>query len=370
MSRRSERAAQDAAKQANEAAKTVAPEVSEAARTLAQSKSEPEGESKQVRTVKAHMPHDDAHEEIERDRLKRMGLNEDGSPVEQEEPAAPVAQEVATPEPVPTEPVAAEAPKPETVKVKVDGEEFEVSKEEIDEAGGVRAYQTQRAAENRLKKANDAVAQARKIQDELAQFAVSQMKAQQPQQPQVTDEQFIAQKLDAIRYGTPDEGASALREILTRTQQKAPDPQLITAQAVAQMSRKLAVDRFKEEFADIATNPDLLQFAAMMEHQALSRVDQNALLTIDWNDHYKGIGNKIRSIVGKPSQPTTATPTQGNPSQQSAKEERKASITVLPTAAARAEVKVEKELTPEEARKQAIADMQNLGRKLRGESTG
>jgi hypothetical protein len=361
MSRRTERMAQDAAQQASEAARVL----QQRGQEVKQEQVEPEGEKKQIVPVTPrNEAHTKAHEEIEQRYLQTLGVNEDGSPIEKVE-----TEETTEAEPSLT-PVAVEPPiavEPKKIRVKVDGEEYDELESVVEDHGGLKAYQITKASENRLKKANEALTEIRKRQDELAQFAMKQFE-QMPQQTQITNDQLIAQKLDAIRYGTPEEGAAALNEILQKTQQKF-DPNLMTAQAVAQMTRKLAVDKFREEFSDIVTNPDLLQFAVTLEHKELQAVQPQAMFNMDWTDHYRKIGNKIRSIVGKPNQPAQAALTQGTTSQSSEKEVRKASITVLPTAAsARATTPVEKELTPEEARKKAIAEMQGLNRKLKGET--
>src|SRR5690606_21921493 len=121
-----------------------------------------------------------AFEEIEARDLKTKGIP--GLEPEQEKPAEAPAE---TPAEAATEPQAAseaEAPAdtpdaapavpeaPKTVRVKVDGEEYDAPDEEVEAAGGVKAYQIQKAAENRLNKANATLSEARKVQAAIAQW--------------------------------------------------------------------------------------------------------------------------------------------------------------------------------------------------------
>jgi hypothetical protein len=242
----------------------------------------------------------------------------------------------------------------------VDGEEFDAPAAEVEEAGGVRAYQIQRASENRLKRASEALAEAKRVQASIAQWAVQH---QQPQKPQETDEQFIASKIDIIRFGTPEEAAKAQLEIAQRLN-KPVDQNAIIDRAADKIRHDQAVAEFDREFVDISSNPLLLKLAVAMRSERIAQVNG----PIDWNSFYRTIGNEIRGVAGKPSQAPAAPATSGNPSQSpSEKEARKASIVNLPTAAARASLpEAEKQLSPEEARKEAILQM----KKARGQQTG
>jgi hypothetical protein len=339
-------------------ASQVAAQASEAARVLQARGQEVKQEVKQEVTPEVEAPvrstpepRNDRRKSFEDEIEAREAQQREAEAPEVTEPAAPQG-DPAEVETSPTEPtVAAEAPEApqtpvvETVRVKVDGEEFDVAKADIDEAGSIRAYQKEKAADNRLKKSNQELAEIKKTQAAILEWATKQA---QPQTPQVTNDQFIAQKLEAIRYGTPEEGAAALTEILQKTQQKF-DPNVMTAQAVAQMSRKMAVDKFKDEFADVVANPLLAKLAVTLEQERITQNPQAQTPYFDWSDFYRKIGNEIRSVVPRQSQPQATGTTTGTPSPQSEKEARKASIVTLPTAAARAESpKEEKPETREE----------------------
>lgn len=216
-----------------------------------------------------------------------------------------------------------------TVRVKVDGEEFDVPQEDVDAAGGVRAYQIQRAAENRLKKTNEVLAEIRKAQAEFFEL----QKQAKPKEPEVTDDQFIAERVDKIRFGTPEESAQALKEIIARSN-KPVDPNKIIEQATGKIWHDQAVRQFDQEFQDLVTNPDLLDLIVVKRNKKLAQLKG---APADWTKFYRDIGNEVRSIVAKPTSQATQSTTSGTPSQQSTREERKAAAAVtVPASAARA----------------------------------
>jgi hypothetical protein len=314
---------------------------------------------------------ENAMDEIIARDLREKGL--DSTPAPEPEPQAPEPTPP-TPEDIlkantPSEvaPAAPEQdPAVETVRAKVDGEEFDVPKAEIDAAGGIHAYQRDKAAENRLKKANEALAQTRQMQAQIAQWVQSQGQAAQPAAPQLSDAQFLQSKVDIIRFGTPEESAVALQEVMARNNPRI-DPNQITQMAVQQINKNSALDNFKKEFQDIVANPMLLRLAVSLEGERATSAGQNT----DWNTLYRQIGNEVRSVVaGRPSQSTATTaqqiaaPSSDSPSQQPTdKEARKASIVNLPTAAARAAL-------PQESKPESREDILNQMRKTRGIPTG
>lgn len=313
------------------------------------------------------------NEIISRD-LRDKGLDDTPAPTSEPtapEPVPPTPEEILkanTPSEQQLEQQAPVAPVAEAVKmtkVKVDGEEFEVPEAEIESAGGLHAYQKDRAAENRLKKANEALAQTRQAQAQIAAWVQAQTQSLQPKAPQMTDDQFLQSKVDVIRFGTPEESAAALREVLAMN--KPVDPMQITQMAVNQINQNTAVDNFKKEFQDIVTNPMLLRLAVSLENERKT----SAGAQTDWMTFYRQIGNEVRSVVaGRPSQSTASTPVTAvapsadTPSQaQTDKEARKASIVNLPTAAARAAL-------PQESKPESREDILNQMRKTRGIPTG
>ena len=291
-------------------------------------------------------------------------------------PGAAKAEETSVVEKPAVEPVAAAEPAVEAapevvtvemVTVKVDGEERQVPKSDVDAEGGVKAYQINRASENRLRQSQEALAETRRVQAELAAWAEKQA----PKQPQVSDDQFIASKVDAIRYGSAEESAAALREVMARVSPRQ-DDQAIVFQATVNMKRDMALAQYSKDFQDVTSNPvlklaaDAIERNELMKHVKNGAPDWKALGEIDWQKFYGTIGTQVRNAMGtRPNQPaqSAVVTTSGTTSQLSEKEARKASIVEPPkAAAARAASKEEPTLTPEEARQASLREM----RKSRG----
>jgi len=361
MSRRTERAASQAAVDASEAARTLAARSHEARAEKTEPQAEQETERGKISTPQDKMEKllaNRTHNKVMDSIIERREpeAKEEPKAEPQAKPEAPAVSE-AQPEAQP------EAPK--TVRVKVDGEEFDAPQDEVDAAGGVKAFQIMKAAEKRLEMANKTLAEAKKYQVDLGQLAQALRQPQEPAKPKESDAEFIASRMDIIRFGTPQEAAQAQLEINQRLAPKV-DPDALTMRAVAVMEHQNAVRQFDKEFQDVVTNPLLLKLVVALREEGIRKHQiENPNKPIDWNSFYSTIGNQVRSLApGRHHQPASTTPqTQGTTSQPSDKEARKASIVNLPTTAARAEgPKEEKPLTPEEERKQAIAELRNQRR--------
>jgi hypothetical protein len=381
MSRRSDAAAVAAANAASEAARTLqarSQEVRQENRPeqlgdpvqaptkkvepRVEVKKEESHEPRNVEKMLSNRPHTQAMEEI----LKKREEQEGNPPVEE---AAPVEEKAALIEAKKEEikPDAVEQPKldaPAKIKLKVDGEEHDVDPAEVEEAGGEKGWRIAKAQENRLKKINEAAAESRAREERMLKLAetITQQNAPKPQ-PQATEQQFIAERLQKIRFGTDEEGAQALIEAARRLSAPAVDSGVLVQRTTANMKYEMAEDQFKKEFQDIASNPMLVKFAKQLEGEKLAPFmtkagpDWGKLSTLDWGLLKRTIGNEVRSAFGRQSQPATTTDKPAGSSPTAAKEERKASIVNLPTAAARADLpKEEKEPTPDEARKLWLAE--------------
>jgi hypothetical protein len=358
MSRRTSAAAEAASTQASEAARVLQQRSQESrneakSEPVAQERTEPMIPEGRLEKLRNNNPRDRVMDEIVASRGPKEPEATAAAEKSKEEPKAEAqavekpATEQAQPETVP-----AEAPK--TVKVKVDGEEFDAPAEDVEAAGGVRSYQMQRASENRLKKSNEALAEARRAQSEITQLAtamIAQRGSQQPAKAQESDQQFIASKMDIIRFGTPEESAAAWLEIQQRAQPKAVDQYSIVQQATSQIRHDDATRAFDRDFPDVATNPIRLKAVLALRQERLEKHKiERPNQPIDWDSFYRTIGNEVRSAFGGSSQ-AAATPaaTSGNSSPASEKEARKASIVNLPAAAAKAEApKEDKPETREE----------------------
>ena len=374
------------------AAESAAAEASQAARVLQQRAQE----SRSARQETLHLPtkaeaspepspepSDDGESrkdqppprQIKRGDPVRDGIMEDirrarGEPQEDEHPAEPAAPEpVAAPQQtVATEPAvepaapAQEAPK--LVKVKVDGVESEVPEADVEAAGGLKSYQLQKAGENRLAKVNEALEQTRQTQAAILRMAQQQ---QQPAAPQQTPDEFLRAKMDAIRFGTPEEGAAAFQEAIARLNPRIDQNQII-AQATLSMKRDMAVQAYQREFQDVLANPMFKKLSDILEREALSAYVQNGqadwgrLGQLDWGNFYTTIGTQIRGAVPRQSQPPAPTQqTAGHTSPvPSDKEARKASIVEPPKAAAA------RATLPEEPKPETREESLNAMRRSRG----
>jgi len=161
--------------------------------------------------------------------------------------------------------------------VKVDGETFHVSKKEVEEAGGISAYQKEKAASNRLREAAMAKQQ---LQQEREQFerekaayqAPAPESENKPSDDTDADEDQAQILADKLYSGDEDQAREAIKTILegrnkiaTQADNDKMTPEQIVAQATAQaewnLERKLANDDFAAEYSDINAKPMLRKLA-------------------------------------------------------------------------------------------------------------
>jgi hypothetical protein len=363
MSRRTERAATEAANAASEAARTLAQRSHEARQERAEPPAAPPPPPEAPQAEKAEKPEKKVdgnriHElkqanprnKLVEELIEKRGMKAD-EPAEAPKPEVTADAPKTEQAPDPAAAPAAEATAPAKVKQVVNGEEFEVEPTELEAAGGERAWRMNKAAELQLDKAKKVLEEAQKSRVDIGQLVQALRQPQAPEKPKESDEQFIASKIDIIRFGTPEEAAKAQVEIMQRSN-KPVDANAIIEAAAAKIAHDSAVKEFDREFQDLVTNPILLNAVVAERSRRLQeRQAKGVQGPIDWPSFYRTIGTELRSAFGRSSQPaaTTLATTAGTPSQQSDKEARKASIVPIPTAAARAELpKEEKEPTREE----------------------
>lgn len=334
-------------------AQRAAEAAAEAAR-LAQAESSPEPATEpQVTDEKSELTYraprndvrDKAMKEItDRDIQTKTGLGMELGLTDEEKPKE-VVKEVIPPDPAPpTAESMLQGGKfsPATVKVKIDGQEFDVPQEEVDAYGGVKGYQIAKAAENRLQKA----------QEILAQVRTTQAEKKEEEKPQVSSDNL--KDMEIMRWGTPEEASAAL-DRLVQSRNKAPDQNAIVAMVADRIRHDDAVKQFDKEFADIGTSPLHLKLVVALREEKLKQGHPG-----DWNNFYRSLGNEVRSVMPKQSQPSTTAKTPDTPSPASVKEERKSSIVNLPTATAqRAEL-------PEEPKTETRDEIFAKMRKKRG----
>ena len=310
------RRAAEAAAEAQRAARTPDP-VNE----LPMESPQVEQEEKSELTYRA--PRNDARDRAmkeitDRDIQTKTGLGMELGLTDEETPKVDVPHETPPDLPPPTAESMLQGGKfsAPPVKVKVDGEEYEVSQQEIDEYGGIKAYQIAKAGENRLQKANEVLEQARKLQEEVKK------------PPEASPNDWMKQKMETLRWGNPDESAAAFEEILSK-REKPVDQEMLVNMAVDKIRHDDAVKAFDKEFADIGTSREYLELVMFKRAQRLQKGHPG-----DWGNFYRSIGNEVRAVMPKQSQPGITAKTPDTPSQLSVKEERKSSIVNLPTATA------------------------------------
>lgn len=381
MSRKSREHAQEAAERASEAARILQARGQEARTAVQQDAAAPSDSHVDPATgeenagVHRPEPRNDprrlAMQEIEERHERTQAENPYANTPEQAQDAPP-PEPPAAPEPAETTPQAVTTDQPpvedaaapiKTVRVKVDGEEFDAPEADVQAAGGINAYQRDRASENRLRKANEALAETRRVQEQIAQWAAQQIKAQPVAEPP-TVAKLLQDSIETIRWGSSEESAAALQKVIEASNPRL-DPRVISDYAVQEMQKQTALVGFKAEFADVVANPLVLKLAITLEQERLAEMRKAGQRPADWPMFYRTIGNEVRSVMGRPSQPAQAAPVTTDSTSQPPvdKEGRKASIVNLPTAAARAAL-------PEAPKPETREDILNQLRKTRGIPTG
>jgi hypothetical protein len=235
---------------------------------------------------------------------------------------------------------------PEMVTVKIDGEEQSVTKADVDALGGVAAYQIHKAAEKRLAQANHEKQEMAKL---LEQARVM-FESAKPKEPVKPPEELLKEKVQQIQFGTPEEAAQALQEILA-SNTKQVDANQVAAQVMTQIQQNTA-----------AQHPVLVKLALVLERDKLNKSPPS-----DWNRFYSDLEAEFRNAIGKPvttQTPSSSTPQSGQPtSGLDAKLSRKDNIVNLPTAAARV-------AAPEPDKPLSREDRLNQLRTARGQPVG
>ena len=222
-----------------------------------------------------------------------------------------------------TEEVAAEVPR--KIKIKVDGQEEELTEEEV-----IALAQKGKSADKRFQEA----AELRRQAEEL----------RQPPEKSDVDENLEEDEVAlarAIQMGSEAEAVEAIRKIRNRPS-PGDDANLIDDR----IRGVQAMERFKTEYADIVSDPDLMNLAFMKDQQLVAKKDGRGY----W-ERFDAIGKELRGKYLKPA----AAPSED-------KVERKADVVTLKRAAARQAPAAEPD--QEESPSAVIADIA----KRRGQS--
>ena len=247
--------------------------------------------------------------------------------VEAEEAA--VAQPEATTEaPAEPEPEAQEPAKPAMAKVKIEGHEYEVPQEQVDAEGGLEAYQKRAAANLIFQRAKQREDEANKL---LAE-------ARKPVEQPKPDDQ-LTKLVEAIRFETdPQKAKEAIRQLVSETQLT---QEQINQAVQAQIAADKAVEKFRADFPEIASDPLLTQMAVNLEQQA--RQSGN---TEPSADLHQKIGKLLKERYVRPTQPLAD------------KQQKKATVTNIPQARARA-------AAPEAPKEKTVQEIINDERRAR-----
>lgn len=173
--------------------------------------------------------------------------------------------------------------KPETIKIKVDGEEKEVPKDKIYDAG-IRALQKESAADKRLEEAT------RLLREIETKYAKPQ-EEQTASPSQEWDDKTVAY---ALEHGNEEQKAYAV-SLLRGRATTTPD-QLVneaTQRVLDTVDFQESSRKFITEYSDIANDPYLFKLAVIAENEARMNGDKRPR-----SELYKEIGDNLRKWKG------------------------------------------------------------------------
>lgn len=253
---------------------------------------------------------------------------------------------------------APKTPAPEMVTVKIDGQESQITKSEVDEYGGVKGYQIAKAAEKRLHELNEARQTTNAHNAELARLIQLQRQPAQPAAPQPNPDEGLIRSVNVLR--TSENEQEVLQAVKSLTQ-----PATIPAQQIAQLvnaqfawkevntAEKAFVDRIKDVLYEpdgSTLNPMVYEFAKSRDQMLRNAVIQSGQFPPDPAKFYQELEADIRKRVGKPAVAADL----------SARNAVKANIVQPRPAAGRAPA-------PEEAKPKTVEQLVDQQREARGQ---
>lgn len=240
-------------------------------------------------------------------------------------------------------PAAAAAVVPKKTKIKVDGQEMEVDDDKIREAG-IKALQKESAADKRLEEAARLKGEA-EAAVLAARQAAAQLNKEQPSPPaggatvveKLTDDHFI-QAVKTLQYGNEADAVAALKTIVASAVNSGQPESLTVAQTNELLDFRDATKWAHDEYKDILGDPKLKSLFVSEEKRLRAAGDMRP-----YREIYTDIGNGLREWKTGLSPATTA------PAPALTRQDRKATVVTIPSAAARQPApQTPKEPTPSE----------------------
>ncbi len=244
-------------------------------------------------------------------------------------------------EPATDQPPAQEAA-PTTRKIIVDGQEIEVPVEKVIDRG-VATLQKETAADERLKAAEKLYTEALAFANRMVQQGGPGANPQQPQGQQMSPAEYAAELARRIQFGTPQEGAAAVQELI----QMASGVQGNLLDQVTQVvDQRTAAQQFASEFKDLVSDPYAMKLVFARERELRAEAQAKGESIGPFNEVYKRIGDEVRSYrtglmqsgsqaAPNPTPTPTPTPTRGaQPAQAQGRAAAKAAAPKAVTGAA------------------------------------
>lgn len=209
-----------------------------------------------------------------------------------------------------TEAPAASAPEPDApVKLKVDGQEFEVPRADVLRAGGgnleagVRIMQMETAAQRRLDHSKAIAAQAQAY----AQQVLAAAQAAQQQKPQAqTAAPDDSALIEAIRFGDPAEATRAFQVLEERAAQRATSrvqpsmtPEQVQFLVQDRLDYQKSMEVLQRDYSDIVGDPNLNVLAGSIFQQKRAAGDQRSRVEV-----LAEVASEIRKWRGEPVKPS------------------------------------------------------------------